>query len=430
MVFVRLVFGFMFSDCMKATLLFFLLALIAGLHTASAQVDTTRGRYYRPIFPNVTVTSNVVYGSAVNSAGATQQLVMDIYQPTGDTVRRRPLIIFAHQGGFVTGTRTEPYMVDVCTRFARLGYVTASIDYRLLDILTILTAFDSVNIAKSAIRGSQDMRAAVRFFRKDAATTRTYRIHPSYVVVGGASAGGFMALQVGYLDKASEVPAYVSLASLGGLEGNSGNPGYNSGAVLAVLNLSGATESPALIEPGNAPLCSLHGTADATVPYLKGRVGSSLPPKYVYGSGLLHPRASQVGIRNTLKTFRGAGHIPQYGTTSAAVAYADTTFRTIRDFLRPSLGQPGTIVTAALPGRVGAQSQAQAYPIPAEDLLRIVLPEDWLLPVEAQLLDGAGRVVREFNPNVRDLNMLRGTLKAGIYSLKFPGQLPVRIEFK
>ena len=30
----------------------------------------------------------------------------------------------------------------------------------------------------------------------------------------------------------------------------------------------------------------------------------------------------------------------------------------------------------------------------------------------------------------RDLNLLRGSLKAGIYSLKFPGQTPVRIEFK
>ena len=169
---------------------------------------------------------------------------MDIYQPTGDALARRPVIIFAHQGGFVTGLRTDAYMVDVCTQFARLGYVTASIDYRLLDFGTILGGgFDTVNIAKSAIRGMQDLRAAVRFFRKDAATTNTYRVNPSYIVVGGSSAGGFAALEVGYLDKASEVPAYVGLAALGGIEGASGNPGYSS-LPLAVLNLSGATEQP------------------------------------------------------------------------------------------------------------------------------------------------------------------------------------------
>ena len=404
---------------MKSTLLLVLLLLLAGGHVASAQIDTTRARYYQPVFPNVTVTSGVAYGSAVTFAGTTQTLLMDIYQPTGDTVSRRPVIIFAHQGGFVTGSRTDAYMVNVCTRFARLGYVTASIDYRLLFL-----PFDTVNVAKAAIRGMQDLRAAVRFFRQDAATGKLYRAHPGYITVGGSSAGAFAALQVGYLDKATEVPGYVGLAGLGGIEGQSGNPGYSS-AVLAVLNLSGATENPSIIEVGNPPLCSVHGTTDGVVPYLQGRVGASLPPKYVYGSGRLNPRASAVGIRNTLRTLRGAGHIP-FETNAA---YADTTFRTIRDFLRPSLGQTGTVLTAARPGAVG-RATAQAYPNPADDAVRLVLPEAWLLPLEAQLLDAAGRVVRTVKPGVRDLNLLRGSLKAGIYSLKFPGQVPVRIEFR
>lgn len=409
---------------------FFLSAVLfllgASIASAQTRIDTTRGRYYRPIFPNVTVTRAVQFGSAVNSAGATQTLLLDLYQPTGDTVRRRPLIIFGHQGGFVSGTRDEQYMVDICTQFAKLGYVTASIDYRLLDFLTILTAFDTVNIAKSAIRGGQDMRAAVRFFRRDAATTRTYRIHPNYIAVGGASAGAFAALQVGYLDKASEVPAYVGLATLGGIEGNSGNPGFSS-LPFAVLNLSGATESASLIEAGNPALCSLHGTADAVVPYTKGRVGASLPPKYVVGSALLHPRATQLGIRNQLVTFRGGAHIPQYGTTNSSRAYADTTFRTIRSFLRPMLVQPGTALAAVSPNVLQA---AQAYPVPADDHVSLVLPEEWVNSLEAQLLDATGRVVRTIRPDVKSLEMLRGTLKAGIYSLKFPGKAPVRIEFQ
>lgn len=61
------------------------------------------------------------------------------------------------------------------------------------------------------------------------------------------------------------MPIYVGLAALGGVDGQSGNPGY-SAAVLAVLNPSSATETPSFIEVGNAPLCSVHGTRDATVP--------------------------------------------------------------------------------------------------------------------------------------------------------------------
>ena len=410
---------------MKYTLLVLLLAFSA-CQTAFAQspIDTTGGRYYRPIFPNVTVASGVAYGSAVTYTGATQALLMDIYQPTGDATLQRPVIIFAHQGGFVVGSRTDAYMVAVCTRFARLGYVTASIDYRLGFQFTGLNApADTPQVARAAIRGMQDLRAAVRFFRKDAATANLYHVHPNYITVGGSSAGAFAALEVGYLDKASEVPAYVDIAALGGIEGASGNPGYSS-AVLAVLNLSGATESPGLIEAGNAALCSVHGTADATVPYLQGRLGSLFPPKYVYGSGRLHPRATAVGVRNTLRPLRGAGHIP----FESNAAYADTTFRTIRDFLRPSLGQAGTIVTAMKPG--SAMPAAQAYPLPAEATVRVLLPGSWPLPAEAQLLDAAGRVVRTLTPSTREVIVLRGSLKAGLYLLKFPGQVPVRVEFR
>ena len=97
-----------------------------------------------------------------------------------------------------------------------------------------------MGVAPAAVRGTQDLRAAVRFFRKDAATTNTHRVSPAYIMADGSSAETFMALEIGYLDKASEVPAYVGL---GGIEGSSGNPG--SSAVPVVLNLNSATALPA-----------------------------------------------------------------------------------------------------------------------------------------------------------------------------------------
>ena len=331
---------------MKSLLLFGLLLALGVARPALAQtpIDTTGGRFYRPIFPGVTVTSGVAYGSAVTAFGTTQTLLMDIYQPTGDAAAERPVIIFAHQGGFFSGSRSEQYMVDVCTRFARLGYVTASIDYRLG-----FATLDTTAVSKAALRGMQDLRAAVRFFRQDAATGNGYRASPSRVVVGGASAGGFMALEVGYLDKVSEVPSDVDIAALGGIEGQSGNPGYSS-LPLAVLNLSGATNPPSIIEAGNAPLYSAHGTADRVVPYFKGRTNAG-PPKYVFGSGILNPYASSVGVPNVLRRFSQAPHIPQYATSGSTnpTAYADTTFRDIRDFLRPLLVP---VVAAAYPSLV------------------------------------------------------------------------------
>ncbi|GAB3586773.1 alpha/beta hydrolase fold domain-containing protein [Hymenobacter daeguensis] len=327
---------------MKASLLLLVLMVLGLGQRAAAQtpIDTTGGRYFQPIFAGVSVTAGVVYGTATGVFGP-QQLLMDVYQPTGDVATERPVIIFAHQGGFVTGSRSESYMTTVCAQFARLGYVTASIDYRL-NPLIVFTPTDTTAVSRAAIQAMQDMRAAVRFFREDAATANTYRVSPGRIVVGGASAGGFMALEVGYLDKPGEVTSDVNLTALGGIEGSSGHPGYNS-FPLAVLNLSGATNPPGIIEAGNAPLYSAHGTADAVVPYFKGRVGAGLPPKYVFGSGLLNPFASSVGVPNTLRRFSRAPHIPQYPVQSSSTgspnsaAYADTTYRDIRAFLRPLL---------------------------------------------------------------------------------------------
>lgn len=408
---------------MKATLLLLALWLLAAGAPAAAQIDTTRARYYQPVFANVDVTRDVAYGAASTYLGAAQTLRMDIYQPAGDTVKRRPLIIFAHQGGFYLGSKLDAYMVAVCTRLARLGYVTASMEYRLGFAATGLAQpADTTALAQAAIRGMQDMKAAVRFFRQDAAIVKAYRVHANYIAVGGSSAGAFMALETGYLDKASEVPAYVGLAALGGVDGQSGNPGY-SAAVLAVLNLSGATENPSLIEAGNAPLCSVHGTRDATVPYFQGKIGSIIPPKYVYGSGRLNPRAAALGIPNTLRALRGAGHIPFESNAS----YADTAFWTMRDFLRPLLRQAGTVLAARA---TAAGPQAQAYPNPAQDAVQLNIPAAWRQLGEAQLLDMTGRVVRRFDPRTADLRLARGALTAGVYSLRFPGQAPLRIVFE
>lgn len=401
--------------------------LLAGSGRAMAQlapIDTARGRYYQPVFANVTVTNNVTYGSGTTYTGTTQTLLMDVYQPTGDTVSRRPLIVFAHGGGFIGGTKADAYPVAFCTRLARLGYVVASIEYRLGFPLTgfPVALTDTAGIAQAAIRGGHDMKAAIRFFRQDAAASKTYRVYSNYIIAAGSSAGAFAALEVGYLDKASEVPAYVNIASLGGIEGASGNPGFSS-AVMAVLNLSGATENPSVIEAGNAPLCSAHGTADTTVPYLQGKIGSLLPPKYVYGSGRLNPRATTLGITNVLRRFSKAGHVP-FETNGA---YADTTFWTIRDFLRPLLRRTGV----ALAAKAGTTASIlQAYPNPAHEAVQLALPANWAQLGEAELLDMAGRVVRRFRPQAQTTELVRGTLPAGLYAVRFAGQVPVRVVFE
>ncbi|OON66717.1 alpha/beta hydrolase [Hymenobacter sp. CRA2] len=311
-----------------------LLTLLVWLtQPALAQLDTTGGKFYQPLYsdPAPSVSTGVAFGSYPTSQSSTQPLLMDVYQPIGGPNTPRPLIILAHGGAFVFGNRADYDVTELCRRFARLGYVTASIDYRLESPFTY-------SGARAVVQAMQDMRAAVRFFRQDAATTNSYNINPDYIFVGGSSAGALTALHVAYLDQQAELDA-LNAGVPGGLEGSGGNPGYSS-AVRAVINLCGALGRSAWLGPGDEPLVSVHGTMDAVVPY--GR-GSTFTGDIVYGSGALHPRADSVGVLNRLRTFKGAGHVPYNGLSAAQLAYMDTTFRTVRDFLRPLLAQPAPL---------------------------------------------------------------------------------------
>ena len=60
-----------------------------------------------------------------------QTLKLDVYQPHGDTVTKRPAIVWVHGGGFKTGTKTSGEIVDQANEFAKRGYLNVSIDYRL-----------------------------------------------------------------------------------------------------------------------------------------------------------------------------------------------------------------------------------------------------------------------------------------------------------
>ena len=97
---------------------------------AFSQFDCQNGRFSYEIF-NSTITSDVTYGSAYNVNGQTQSLELDIYQPQGDTAAVRPLLIMAHGGSFIGGSKTGTDVVFICQKFAKMGYVVASIEYRL-----------------------------------------------------------------------------------------------------------------------------------------------------------------------------------------------------------------------------------------------------------------------------------------------------------
>jgi acetyl esterase/lipase len=256
-------------------------------------------RYRDQVFTGVSVTRDLQYGSAPDYSGVPVALKLDLFQPTGDTLTKRPAVVWVHGGGFSGGDKALGPMVDLANTFAKLGYVTVSINYRLLR--------PEAPQPTAALAAQHDAQAAVRWLRANAAR---YRIDPNRIGIGGASAGAATANLVGVR---SDDP------------GDSGNPGYSS-KVGGFVTISGAVQQGLFIDAGDAPGLLFHGTADPTAPY-QSSVQTAL--------ALL-----RAGVPAFLQLLEGAGHVPYTQYREQIVTQSDYFFYRFLD-LAHAQGQPG-----------------------------------------------------------------------------------------
>lgn len=357
-------------------------------------------RYKDPVFSELVYAPGIFYGSAdilVDSLTLVPNaypLFMDVYMPLLDVLNTetRPVIVLAFGGSFVYGARVSPDIVQLCTRFAQLGYVTVSIDYRLTDELLINPSHD--NAYRAVSKAMHDMKGAVRFLRMQADSLgNPLNIDTDKIIVGGVSAGAFGALHAAYLDRVEEVPVefWDVLEQTGGIEGNSGNESYSS-EVFACVNLCGALGKAEWLEMGDVPLVSLHGDEDGTVPYDNDTI-RALDVNYpVSGSAAIHRRADEVGVRNAFYTFKGADHTPFILPSiigPSEMAYMDTTFEFTRDFLFGVVtGNSGTAVN-----ELDNDLDFSVSPNPCDDF--VLLPDFYANFNEYKLVNASGKVVKQ-----------------------------------
>ena len=407
-----------------------------SLHSLIAQTLCDGGRYSSAVFTNFTKTSNIQFGQNNSFTGANYDLKLDFYEPSGDTVAYRPLIIWAHGGSFLGGSKTDPDVVELAERFSKRGYVCASVNYR-----TGFFPIDSANAVKAVVRAVQDMKASIRFFYKDRKDGNDiYGIDTNNIFIGGSSAGGITALHIAYLDSTCKISDYLNntmITNLQGLDGNSGHPCYST-KIHGVLNGAGALARYAWIEDIHAPLCSVHGTNDNVVKYNRGLVNPGVPLMYLDGSRMLHEHADAIGLENSFYTFYGAGHVP-YALSSANM---DTTENFYADFLAQRLGCPnpglqaanspsGTANLYSVANCTGnldidfcagsnvneiAQSDVLIYPVPAKGNLYISLENGNFFEIKILSLDGREVFTQKFN--LKDIAVDVSSIVKGNYLIK------------
>jgi acetyl esterase/lipase len=219
--------------------------------TAKPTTTTTEApstRYREAQFTDVDITSDVVYGEAPGVDGQPEQLRLDVYQPRGDDETSRPLAIVVHGGGFAQGDKAQGVSPIMATYFAKLGYVAASLNYRLLAPGGCTGNNAGGTCATAALEGIHDGQAAVRFLRDHA---DDYGIDPDRIAISGESAGGVMSYGAGVW---SDTP------------GQSGTPGVSS-AVQAYMAISGGLPNGLFASAEDAPGLFFASTGDPIVPY-------------------------------------------------------------------------------------------------------------------------------------------------------------------
>ena len=321
---------------MKKTI-FLLLFQILATFTLTAQLPYNN-RYISAVFDSVSIDTNIVYGNAPaltfpylsESNTFDQDLLMDLYQPYGDTLNARPLVICAHSGAFLSGSRKNDDMIDFCDSLAHHGYVTATIDYRMG-----MNVFNTASSIRAVYRGLQDGRTAVRFFK---AFADLYKIDTNQIYLLGSSAGSFIGLQNMFMDTEEERPPETYNAPDLGCLDCSGNSYPPSGKANAVVSLWGALKDTTLIvESDSLPLFLAHGKADDVVYFDVGHPFGYDGFPETYGSLPVSQQRVAYGFPVETYFVEGVGH-EFYGTDNGMWealgpnAYWDTVFAKVDTF--------------------------------------------------------------------------------------------------
>ena len=361
-------------------------------------------RYLQDLFSDITVQTDIQFGENVTVGGSTKQLLMDVYMPNedfaGDNLAR-PLVILGFGGAFISGQRQD--LEVLCRAYAAKGFVAATIDYRLADRIS----FDSTFIYEVVFKATVDMKAAVRFFKEDAANANQYGIDPNQVFVGGASAGAIAAAHLAYLDTTDQMPDFLKtiIDDNGGIEGNSSDNLSYSSKVAGVLNFSGALKDADWIDATNVPIFSAHDDGDTVVPFEAGPGTGGI---YLEGSNAMKKVADAVGVRNQILVIENsAGHVSYF-----------------TDRLE-ELGQSVLDESAVFVESIVCNTTTPTYSIP-ENLSLSISPNPTNNQVtidlggardvfQARLYDANGRLVKQFNQITHNSQLSLGAYSTGAY---------------
>ncbi|MEM8889540.1 MAG: T9SS type A sorting domain-containing protein [Bacteroidota bacterium] len=386
-------------------------------------------RYLDEVFSEVSVEEDVFFSANFGFFSgfmALDTLRMDVYQPMGDTIGSRPLVILMHPGSFLPkgantlpfGDRKDSAIVEMCMRLAKRGYVAVAGSYRAgWNPTSTNQDVRGGTIITANVLGSFDAKNCIKFFRSDAAGDNTYRIDPNRITLGGTNTGGYVAIAANNFDEPSDLTllkfrnsmdgsAYIDTSLHGNFDGVGGTvnniqyEGINGDPNL-VLNLGGASGDTSICNAMDAPVISICGRNDPLTPDSVGIVvvsgaGGVVPVIEVHGGLTTSRYYTTLGVNsvfagitgdpftaqaeaNLMKTGKNpADYLGYYEIQDPATGYEPWGWYDPTD---PNVAQ-GTDPDSAnyIPGATGSGSRANPFQTKAKALAHIDTVMGFFLP--------------------------------------------------
>ncbi|CAK9856396.1 unnamed protein product [Sphagnum jensenii] len=373
-----------------------LIGLLSVKHAAAQNCDGQR--YFNPSYfythDSLSATDSTIVINAYDTSTvvySNDSMTMDIYQPHEDTATNRKAILLIHGGNFYQGSSADPFIYTMCQLFVQTGYVVASINYPLITPSQILQGVlsDSASVYPLITQTMSEGKAAIRYLKRNAASLR---IDSSWIVIGGESSGALIADHIAYVKSMAGVtPLLDSAFNLyGGLDGNSGNPGYSS-TVKGVLNYGGGLLNLNMLTPLDfEPIYTAQGDSDHNIPFQCGQLFDGYTDFTACGGGAMQPVLTSLGIVNQLLMFDSLEYEPWVDSTMAMTG--DTNHIALYQVEQQSLT---FLYQIDCQGYTGIRSLSNVhidlYPNPASTLIYVQADEAM---ESVDIIDRLGRVVK------------------------------------
>ena len=202
------------------------------------------------------------YKDVVYKTVDSMQLKLDIYH-SKDIQKAMPLIIFIHGGAWKKGNKHD-YLVYLSS-YAKKGFVTATVQYRLTDVAKFPAQL-------------HDVEDAVRWLKHNSAN---YHIDAGKVALVGGSAGGHLAMLNAYSNTSGEVDVngvaanVQAVVNFYGPSNLTDETAINASSVQYLIGKS-YEEAPEIYKKASPlfliskkvpPTLTFQGTLDELVPY-------------------------------------------------------------------------------------------------------------------------------------------------------------------